>query len=103
MTASVSATPSAEPDQVLIQPEVVQMTGDRSVVPGAFLTSIGVALLLWALIWMAAIGYYPSELPMIVALAAVGGGLAWFGQRMYQAAKRENALKAIERRDADVI
>jgi hypothetical protein len=67
---------------------------------GAVLATIGVGLMLAAIAWMAIIGFYPSQLPIIIVMAAVGAGLAWTGQRMYQSAKRETALRQIEQRDA---
>ena len=72
----------------------------RSTAPGAALATVGVALLLAGFIWMAIIGYYPNQLPIIVGLLAVGALLAWLGQKMHQSAKRENALAQIKHRDA---
>ena len=58
---------------------------------GAVLATIGVALMLAAIVWMAIIGFYPSQLPITIVMAAVGAVLAWTGQRLYQSAKRETA------------
>lgn len=71
----------------------------RSTVPGAVLATVGVVLLLVVFVWMAIIGFYPDELPIIIVMGAVGALLTWLGQRMYQSAKRENALNRIEQRD----
>jgi uncharacterized membrane protein len=67
---------------------------------GAVLAIIGVGIMLAAIGWMSIIGFYPDQLPMIFVMAAVGALLAWIGQRMYQSAKRETALRQIEQRDA---
>ncbi|TFD13141.1 hypothetical protein [Cryobacterium sp. TMT4-10] len=71
----------------------------RSTTPGAVLASVGVVLLLVGFVWMSVIGYYPDQLPVIIVLVAAGALLAWLGQRMYQSAKRENALHRIKQRD----
>lgn len=73
---------------------------NRSTVPGAVLTGIGVILTLVAIIWASIIGFYPEQLPVILILVALGVGSGWYGQRIYQAAKRENAIRSIRRRDA---
>ena len=71
----------------------------RSTVPGAVLATVGVVLLLVAFVWMSIVGYYPGQLPIIFVFFAAGALLAWQGQRMYQSAKRENALHRIKQRD----
>lgn len=71
----------------------------RSTTPGAALIAVGVILLLIGIVWMTIIGYYPSQLPVIVIIVAVGALLAWLGQRSYQSAKREIALHRIAQRD----
>lgn len=72
---------------------------ERSTLPGMVLIAIGGALLLAALVWMTVIGYYPNQLPTIIVMLGFGAGLAWFGERMYQTAKRETVLRQIEQRD----
>lgn len=71
----------------------------RSTTPGVALVGVGAVLALVAFVWMSIIGYYPDQLPVILVLLAAGGVLLWLGQRMYQAAKRENALHRIKERD----
>ena len=71
----------------------------RFTTPGAALAGVGVVLMVVAFVWMAIIGYYPDQLPIIIVLVAAGALLAWLGQRMYQDAKRENALHRIKERD----
>lgn len=73
----------------------------RSTIPGAVLASVGVVLLLAAFVWMVIVGYYPSQLPIIIVMVVTGAVLAWLGQRMYQSSKRTNALQRIEQRDAE--
>lgn len=60
---------------------------------------IGGALLLAAIIWMAIIGFYPDQLPIIIVMVVAGALLAWQGQRARDAAKRANALNRIAARD----
>lgn len=67
---------------------------------GMALMIVGGALLLAALVWMAVIGYYPNQLLIIVVMVAVGAGLAWFGQRIYQNTNRKIASRHIQQRDA---
>lgn len=67
----------------------------RSTTPGAALVGVGAVLALVAFVWMS----ITDQLPVILVLLAAGGVLLWLGQRMYQAAKRENALHRIKERD----
>lgn len=69
----------------------------KSPVLGYVLAGIGVVLAAIGLIWGVVVGFYESDLPLLLGLLAVGAGLMWIGQRMSQAAKRSN----IERRIAD--
>ena len=73
---------------------------ERSTVPGAVMATIGVVILLAMAVWMTLVGFYPSQAPIIIVMFIVGGALAWLGQRTYQSAKRENALRTIKQRDA---
>ncbi|TAJ47296.1 MAG: hypothetical protein EPO52_12400 [Herbiconiux sp.] len=78
-------------------------TEPKSTAPGAALVAVGVILLLIGIIWMAIIGFYPSQLPIILVLLVAGGVLSWAGQRMYQSAKRANAEHRIAQRDDEAI
>lgn len=68
--------------------------------PGYIVCGIGVVLIVIGLFWGGVIGYYPSDLPLLLGLLLVGAGMAWGGQRMFQTAKRQNAEHEIAQRDA---
>lgn len=77
-----------------------QNPSSPSTVPGAVMIGVGGAIIAVLLFWTAVIGYYDHQLPILLVLALVGGALAFFGQRMYQSAKKQQALDSIERRNA---
>ncbi|GAA4531341.1 hypothetical protein GCM10023160_33640 [Brachybacterium paraconglomeratum] len=70
--------------------------------PGYIVCGIGIALIVIGFIWGFVIGYYPSDLPVLLGLLLVGAGMAWGGQRMFQTAKRQNTEREIAQRDAGV-
>lgn len=72
----------------------------NSPTPGYIVCGLGTVLIVIALFWAAVIGYYPSDLPALLGLVLVGAGMAWGGQRMFQAAKRQNVEHEIAQRDA---
>lgn len=74
---------------------------EPSIVPGAVLGTIGSVLVVIGLIWGSVIGYYPSDVPVLLCLFAVGIVLAWIGQRLFQSAKRARALETIRKRDEE--
>ncbi|WP_230104089.1 hypothetical protein [Microbacterium sp. Bi121] len=72
----------------------------KSPVLGYVLIGIGAVLAAIGLIWGVVVGFYASDLPLLLGLLAVGAGLLWFGQRLSQAAKRSNVERRIADRDA---
>jgi len=50
---------------------------------GAFLAVVGGILMLIGFIWGWVVGYYPSELPVIIVLLLLGVGLLWLGAKLY--------------------
>jgi len=72
----------------------------KSPVLGYVLIGIGAILAAIGLIWGVVVGFYASDLPLLLGLLAVGAGLLWFGQRLSQAAKRSNVERRIADRDA---
>lgn len=55
---------------------------------GGVLTAIGV-------IWGSVIGYYPSELPVLIPILLLGAGGLWLGQRLYANAPETPAPRAL--------
>lgn len=72
----------------------------RSTTPGIVVIAVGAIPAAAFLVWGVVIGFYDKDLPALIALAVVGCGLLWLGQKMFQEAKRNIARDAIEARDA---
>lgn len=72
----------------------------KSPVPGYIVTGIGLVLAAIGLIWGVVVGFYQSDLPVLLGLLMVGALLAWTGQRMSQSAKRSQVEQRIAQRDA---
>lgn len=68
--------------------------------PGVIAIAVGAVPTLIGVIWAFFVGFYPSQLPVILVLLAVGLGLLGAGQKMYQNAQRTIALQRISERDA---
>lgn len=50
---------------------------------GAFLLVVGGILVVIGFIWGWVVGYYPSELPVIIVLLLIGAGSLWLGAKLY--------------------
>lgn len=86
---------------VLTDHRRLEVTVDtKSPVLGYVLVGVGAVLAAIGLIWGMVVGFYPSDLPALLGLLIVGGGLAWIGQRMAQAAKQSNVERRIADRDS---
>ena len=72
----------------------------RSTGPGILVIVIGAIPMAAFFIWGVVIGFYDKDLPALLALGAVGGGLLWLGQKMFQEAKRNIARDRIAARDS---
>ncbi|MBD9698747.1 hypothetical protein IGS67_04445 [Flavimobilis sp. GY10621] len=72
----------------------------RSTTPGIAVIVVGALPTAAFVVWAFVIGFYTEDLPVLIALGVVGGGLLWLGQKMFQEAKRNIARDAIEARDA---
>lgn len=68
--------------------------------PGYLVAGLGLVLVVIGLIWGVVIGFYASDLPVLIGLLAVGALLAWIGQRMFQSAKRAQVEQRIAERYA---
>ena len=53
---------------------------------GALLAVVGGILMLIGFIWGWVVGYYPSELPVIIVLLLIGAGSLWLGSKLYSSA-----------------
>jgi hypothetical protein len=53
---------------------------------GALLAVGGGILVLIGFIWGWVVGYYPSELPVIIVLLLIGAGALWLGSKLYSSA-----------------
>lgn len=73
----------------------------KSPIPGYIVAGIGIVLAVIGLIWGVVVGFYESDLPVLLGLLAVGALLAWIGQRMFQSAKRSQVEQRIAQRDTE--
>lgn len=71
-----------------------------SEVSGVVVTGVGLVLVAIGLIWGVVIGYYPSDVPVLLGILIAGAITSTVGQRMYQSAKQKQAEVRLAQRDA---
>lgn len=72
----------------------------KSPVLGYVFIGVGCVLAGIGVIWGVFIGFYSSDLPLLLGLLVVGLLAMWVGQRITQAAKQDQVRRRIEERNA---
>ncbi|MBK8464015.1 MAG: hypothetical protein IPL36_13695 [Nigerium sp.] len=70
----------------------------KSPTPGYVVCGIGGVLVAIGAIWGFVIGFYEHERLFVIAVAGGGAALLWLGERMFQAARRNQAEQRIAQR-----
>lgn len=63
---------------------------------GYVVAGIGIALVLAGIVWASVVGFYASDVPVLIGFLAVGALLAWIGQRLLKRSKRSVAQRDTE-------